>query len=351
MINNSTDLAQYIDSLTPGFFAMDLEADGLHRYGDSLCLIQCTDGEKHQLIDPLAFEDMDALVHLVEKSEIWMHGADYDMTLMQKAWAKQPKLIFDTQIASRLVGAPRFGYGNLVQDYLGVELDKASQKADWSKRPLTEKMEEYALNDVVYLRPLAELLLEKLHEHGRYDWFLESCQTALDKASERIVDKVDSWRIKGSGKLTPKGLAFLKVIWNWREKEAEEWNKPVFMVCSNSMMIQWATELSEDKIPELPKHFRSRRVNKFIGAANRVRAMKPADYPQKPKVERFAKDPLLEDKIDATIKKKNKIAAELNIDSSLLSNRVNVEAIVRGSVAPEDCLMNWQLALIGDIFE
>lgn len=350
MIDNSTTLASYVSSLNPEFYGMDLEADGLHRYGDKLCLIQFTDGDNHKLIDPLAIDDMESLVEKVKCSQLWMHGADYDITLMQKAWGELPKLIFDTQIASRLVGAQRFGYGHLVEDFLGVELDKASQKADWSKRPLTDKMAEYAINDVFYLKPLSEILLAKLHDLGRYDWFLESCEVALKKASERELERADPWRIKGSGKLNPKGLAFLKEIWFWREAEAEEWDKPVFMVCSNKFLLEWSADLSDEKIPELPKYFRTRRVNKFIAAANRARAMDPEQYPQKQLVERVAKDPELEAKVDKALKRKNQIASDLGVDSSLLANRATVEFIVKGITTPEEGLMKWQLELIKDIF-
>ena len=351
MIENKNDLESYLGGLAPEFCGMDLEADSLHRYGDRLCLIQYTDGEQHRLIDPLACDDMAPLQESLAKSQIWMHGADYDMTLMRKAWDMVPQLIFDTQIASRLVGAKRFGYANLVEDYLGVELDKGSQKADWSIRPLTPTMVEYALNDVVYLKPLADLLLTKLEETDRYEWFLESCKDAQRRATERNHDKVDPWRIKGSGKLSPQGLAILREIWQWREDEACSWDRPVFMVCGNKALIEWVQAILDKEVPQLPKHYRSSRVNRFIAATNRVKKIKPEDYPQKPKAIRSKKDPAYEEKVDRVIKAKNKIATDLDIDSSLLSSRNNIEAILRGEMTPKECLMNWQYALLHEVIE
>lgn len=350
MINTETELSDYISSLEKGFFGMDLEADGLHRYGDSLCLIQATDGGNHQLIDPLAFKAMESIIDKIETATVWMHGADYDMTLMKKAWNTLPKQIFDTQIASRLVGAKKFGYANLVQDFLGVELDKASQKADWAKRPLTDVMVEYALNDVIYLQPLAEVLVKKLKELGRYEWFEESCDDALRKGKERELHRDEPWRIKGSGKLSALGLAFLKEIWYWREEEAQEWDKPVFMVCSNKTLLDWVDSLAAGNIPELPKHYRNRRVNRFIGAANKARRLPPEMYPQKQKVTRVPKDPELEERIEKVLKQKNAIAAKLDMDSSLLASRMTVEEIVRGQRTFEDSLMKWQQELLIDIF-
>lgn len=330
---------------------MDLEADSLHRYGDRLCLIQFTDGEQHSLIDPLACEDLTTLQEKLRDAEIWMHGADYDMTLMRKAWEMVPHCIFDTQIAGRLVGAKRFGYAHLVEDFLQVELDKGSQKADWSIRPLTDKMHEYALNDVIYLKPLAEILLKKLHETERYEWFVESCQDAQRRATERSHEKLDPWKIKGSGKLCPKGLAYLREIWQWREDEAREWDKPLFMVCSNKSMIEWVNLLAEGKIPQLPKHFRSQRVNRFIAASNKVKRLKPEEYPQKEIGERRKRDPEMEGRIDAAIKKKNALAEKLGIDSALLANRATVELVVRGEIDASDSLMSWQYSLLKNILD
>ena len=351
MIDNTKDLKDYLSGLSGAFCGMDLEADSLHRYEDRLCLIQYTDGEQHVLIDPLACEDLTSLQQRLKVSQIWMHGADYDMTLMRKAWDMVPQLIFDTQIAARLVGAKRFGYANLVEDYLGVELDKGSQKADWSIRPLTERMEEYALNDVVYLQPLSEILLKRLEETGRYDWFLESCIDAQRRATERKHEKEDPWRIKGSGKLSPKGLAYLRELWLWRESEAKEWDRPVFMVCGNKALIDWVFDLVNDKVPKLPKHYRSKRVNRFIGATNRVKKLKATEYPQKPKVVRAKRDPEYDEKVERIIKSKNKIAEELDIDSSLLSSRATIEAIVRGESDPQQVLMKWQYTLLSKVIE
>jgi len=351
MINKNSTLSTYLQELSPEFCGMDLEADSLHRYEDSLCLIQFTDGSNHKLLDPLALEDLSPLEQLLNKSNVWMHGADYDMTLMLKTWGSIPQFIFDTQIAARLVGAQRFGYANLVEDFLGVELDKGSQKADWSIRPLTEKMTEYALNDVVYLQPLAEVLVKKLHELERYDWFIESCEDAMQRTLNRNPEKEDPWKIKGSGRLNPEGLAYLKELWHWREDEAREWDRPVFMVCGNKSLIEWVTDLTEKKVPQLPKHFRSSRVNKFIAATNKVKKMQPADYPKKVKPLRMKKDPEFEARVDLIIKGKNKLAEEYNIDSSLLSNRATVEAIVRKDVKPEDSLMKWQYALLKEVIQ
>ena len=155
MISNKDDLKVFLKECCQGaearVCAVDTEADSLHRYSESLCLVQFSDGGQHVLIDSLAIDDLSDLADFLKESTCWMHGADYDMHMLKENLGMIPPAVFDTQIGARLLGVRKFGYGNLVEHYMGVELEKTSQKADWAKRPLTPVMEEYALNDVVYL--------------------------------------------------------------------------------------------------------------------------------------------------------------------------------------------------------
>ena len=150
MISTGVELSvffKHLAGLSP-LCAVDTEADSLHRYSESLCLVQFSDGKQHVLIDPLAIEDMSPLRDYLEQSTCWMHGADYDMHMLKTNLGVIPPTVFDTQIGARLLGVRKFGYGDLVAHYMDVQLEKTSQKADWAKRPLTPVMEEYALNDV-----------------------------------------------------------------------------------------------------------------------------------------------------------------------------------------------------------
>ncbi len=87
-----------------------------------------------------------------------MHGADYDLRLLRKHHEFVPSAIFDTMLAARLLGERQFGLSSLAEIFLGVTLDKGSQKADWARRPLTERMEKYARNDTHYLKAIADKL-------------------------------------------------------------------------------------------------------------------------------------------------------------------------------------------------
>ena len=151
-----TELLGRLDS-TP-WIALDTEADSLHAYPEKICLLQVSTPAGDELIDPLARISLNPLLQAFGQHELIMHGSDYDLRLLRKHHDFVPRAIFDTMLASRLLGHTQFGLTNLVAQYLGVVLEKGSQKADWAQRPLTERMETYARNDTHYLKPLADRL-------------------------------------------------------------------------------------------------------------------------------------------------------------------------------------------------
>ncbi len=347
MIESTPNLADYLGSLKGEFRAMDLEADSLHRYHEKLSLIQFTDGENHQLIDPLAIDDLKPLTDFLETAQLWMHGADYDIVLMRKDLDVVPPVIWDTQIGARLLGVKKFGYGNLVEHYMGVEISKSSQKADWSKRPLTEIMKDYAINDVLYLKPIVDQILEQLHEKGRYEWFIESCEQARAKVLARPMEKEDPWRISGAGRMKPRELAYLRSLWYWRDAEACEWDRPTFMVCGNKQLISWVAELIKGQTPQLPKHFRTSRRKKFMEAVAEAKGLEEGLLPQKPAKKGYrVKDEAFEKRVDVMLAKRDAIALKLEIDASLLISRAVLESIAANEVEPANVLMKWQLELL-----
>lgn len=347
MIETTQQLRDYLASLKGDFRAMDLEGDSLYNYQEKISLIQFTDGENHQLIDPLAVEDMQPLKDFLKDAKLWMHGADYDIVMMRKDLDVVPPVIWDTQIGARLLGVKKFGYGNLVEHYQGVEISKSSQKADWSKRPLTEKMREYAINDVLFLKPIVDQILAGLHEKGRYEWFVESCEWAREKVLERPMDKEDPWRIAGSGKLTPRGQAYLRALWYWRDEQAMEWDKPTFMVCGNKQLLSWVFDLVDEKTVMLPKHFRSNRRTAFFAAVEEAKNLSEDVLPQRIKsIGKRKKDEAFEARVNALIKKRDSVATELDIDSSLIISRAIIEALAANEAEPSEVLMVWQKSVM-----
>ncbi len=327
--------------------AIDTEADSLHRYRESLCLVQFAVRGESILIDPLAIEDLAPLGSYLTEATVWMHGADYDMTMFKRQFGKLPAVVYDTQIGARLLGARRFGLGDLVNQYFGIELSKSSQKADWGKRPLSPKMIEYALNDVDYLLEMGDMIVAKLKELGRYDWFEESCTAARQKVLDRDDTKEETWRVRGSGKLERRGLACLKALWHWRDAEAKAWDRPSFMVVTNRQLLEWSIDLSAGRKIDLPRHFRPDRVKRFRTALAKMEVLTEADWPERPTGKRRKRDRDFERKVDELIKAREQAAKKLDIEGSLVAPRAVLESLAAGDAKPSDMLLKWQRECLG----
>lgn len=351
LIDTSEKLSAHLDSQSGNqeapICAIDTEADSLHRYRESLCLIQFAHGSECVLIDPLAIEDLSSLGSYLARSVVWMHGADYDMTMLKRQFNELPGKVYDTQIGARLLGARRFGLGDLVSHYFGIELSKSSQKADWGKRPLSEKMVEYALNDVRYLLEMGRKIVAELDSKGRLEWFEESCEAARRKVLERDDLKEEVWRVQGSGKLEPSGLAYLRALWNWRDEEAKAWDRPSFMVAPNRQLLEWSIELAAGRQISLPHHFRSERVKRFKEALAIVENLSQSEWPERPQGKRRKRDRDFDRKVDQLLKAREDAAAKLDIEGSLIAPRATLEGLAADEVVPEQVLLKWQRECLG----
>ncbi len=327
---------------TPG---LDLEADNLHRYAEQLCLIQITDGERVHLVDPLLIEDLDPLKRFLAGHEIWMHGADFDMTLMKREFGVLPRRIYDTQIAARLLGIRSFSYANLVEQFFEVRLCKASQKANWGRRPLPEKMARYAENDVRYLLPLAEKLEAGLREKERFDWFVETCDSAMERVLERDDTREEPWRIRGAGKLGRRALCFLKALWEWRDREAREWDRPPFMVVRNQLLTEWSESLSNGGKLDVPRNVRGARAERLWQAVEAAREVAEGDWPERRRRRSRRWDRADEKRYEALASRRDQAARTLDIESSMIAPRSALEEIAF-EADPGDHLLDWQRRLL-----
>jgi ribonuclease D len=351
MIDTTERLVGHLQAIRQGsaapVCAIDTEADSLHRYRESLCLIQFAVRGGAVLIDPLVIEDLSPLGSYLAQATVWMHGADYDMTMFRRQFGTLPPVVYDTQIGARLLGVRRFGLGDLVAQYFGVELSKSSQKADWGKRPLSPKMIEYALNDVRYLLEMGDLIVAGLKTAGRYAWFEESCAAARQRVLDRDDSKEENWRIQGSGKLERFGLVCLRALWQWRDAEAKAWDRPSFMVTTNRQLLEWSADLAVGHNVSLPHHFRPDRVKRFRAAVAAVETLPAADWPERLAAKRRKRDRDFERKVDELIKTREQAAGTLDIEASLIAPRSVLEGLVAGDVRPADALLGWQRECLG----
>lgn len=325
---------------------LDTEADSLHHYHEKLCLLQVNCAGRFALVDPLAVQDVSALLQLLDAHELWFHGADYDLTMLRRTYGWQPRVIRDTQIAARLLGARQFGLAALVKAHFDLDLCKASQKADWSRRPLPPNMLSYAVDDVRYLLPLADRLVADLKVKGREEWFHESCRSLQeDVAARDTAPKEDPWRVNGCGRLHPRGLAVLKGMWEWREGIAQQRDLPCFKVMSNKQMVAYAEQYEAGDTLSPPNGWRPRWKKEFTDIIAVIAASDPSTWPQRPrKTKGRLSDPQRSD-IDRFCQFRDKVAERLEIESSLLASRATVEELVVHRDL-DHLLMAWQQGVL-----
>lgn len=350
VIDTNEKLAEFLPVLKSApWLAIDTEADSLHAYPEKVCLIQISTAEGDRLVDPLAEIDINPLLDALVGRELIFHAADYDLRLLRKHHEFTPTMIFDTMLAARLLGERQFGLSSLVEKYLGVKLDKGSQKADWARRPLTEKMEAYARNDTHHLKPLEEKLKQELKQKGRLAWHEESCARLIMECSQPpVVDEDAVWRIKGSTFLTRGGLAVLRELWHWREREATAANRPPFFVLSHELMIKIAGAAAEHQPfePMIPPRMHPRRKGNLLAAVHAAMGLTPEQFPKI--VRHFSPRPTEAEfkRFREMEKVRDKNAHELGIDPTIIASKATLGDLARdwGKHAQE--LMAWQRGLL-----
>lgn len=335
---------------------LDTEADNMYHYKMRLCLLQfLVDGEIF-LVDVMApgIEAKQIWPRLAKKHLV-MHGSDFDLRLLFAECGFRAKSLFDTMLAAQLLGRQRVGLASLLEEHFGVALDKEGQKANWSKRPISPKLRDYAARDVAHLPDLRNLLLRELAKRDRLEWLDQQCQRQIEAGAEGFAPPDENdWRIGKSERMRGKGLTVLHAVWHWREKTAQRLDVPPFKVCSNEVLVRYA-QAAEDGCDEraiLDAHHLGRRHDRLIASlASAVRAGLERDPQTLPR--RRGRDPnhlpltpeeiALQDQLKAG---RDRIAAKLAIEPTLIANRSQLAQIARAPDKIAKVLLPWQTELM-----
>jgi ribonuclease D len=350
VIDTDEKLAALLPKLRAAhWLALDTEADSLHAYPEKVCLIQISTTDGDELVDPLAPINLDLLFDVFNGRELIFHAADYDLRLLEKHHQFRPSAIFDTMLAARLLGERQFGLSALVEKFLGVKLDKGSQKADWAQRPLTEKMEIYARNDTHYLKPLADKLKLELQHKNRLGWHQESCARLIEECSQPVVVDTDAvWRVKGSSILGRAALAVLRELWQWREKEAIAYCRPPFFVLSHERMVDIADAAAAQQTFEniIPPKMSPRRRETLLETVKAGLAVPAGNHPEilRPKFHRPSESEFR--RFREIEKRRDGHAHELVIDPTLIASKSVIGDLARDWDKHAADLMHWQRELL-----
>ena len=205
-----------------GPIAIDAERASGYRYSQRAYLIQVFRRDAGSfLFDPPAIGEMSALGAAGRDEEWIIHAATQDLSCLREVGI-DPRRIFDTELAARLLGIPRVGLGPVVEELLGIHLAKAHSAVDWSTRPLKQDWLDYAALDVELLVDVRDRLAEMLAAQGKTEIAAEEFQSELDR--DLLPVRAEPWR-RLSGLHTVRGarnLAVARELWLARDAYARE---------------------------------------------------------------------------------------------------------------------------------
>jgi ribonuclease D len=222
LIVTAAGLAEATERLAAatGPVAVDAERASGFRYGHRAFLVQLRrEGAGTVLIDPVACPDLSGLDEALAETEAVLHAANQDLPCLADLGFR-PRQIFDTELAGRLLGYPRVGLGTLVEEVLGLSLEKTHSAADWSTRPLPAEWLRYAALDVEVLVELRDVLAAQLAEQGKTRWAEQEFAAVL--AARPGSPRPDPWRrTSGIHRVrTRRSLAIVRELWLERDRIA-----------------------------------------------------------------------------------------------------------------------------------
>ena len=219
--------------------AVDTESNSLHAFHEQLCLIQFSTPQTDYLVDPLALADLSPLASIFANLQIEkiFHAVEYDLICLKRDSNISVTNLFDTMQAARILGYKRVGLDSVLEEKLGIKLDKKYQKADWGERPLSQEMLNYARLDTHHLLDLGDRLQTELQTRGRWELACEEfVRLALGNGNGKA--EVPAWqRVKGAQKFSDRQLTILQELCAWREKHAKLMNRPPFKVIDERRLV------------------------------------------------------------------------------------------------------------------
>jgi ribonuclease D len=249
-IASDSQLAGFIEDLAEAnSIAFDTEFVSERTYRPQLCLVQvATDSGIEAIIDPLAIEDLTPFWdYLAEGNhDVIVHAGRSEAEFCYGSIGRLPERWFDVQIGSGLAGLEfPSSYAGLVSKLLKIKAKKSETRTDWARRPLSERQIDYAMDDARYLVAMRGEIEKRLEENERLDWWedeqrLWSTKILHDFSHHR-------WRkVSGSTGLDRRALAILRELWRWREKRAEQLDKPAKWILRDDLMVELCRRKSAD---------------------------------------------------------------------------------------------------------
>lgn len=339
------------------YVTVDTEFLRERTYYSKLCLIQLampgTDDDNAVLVDPISGDlSLEPLYELFRDTSVVkvFHAARQDLEIFYVDAQVFPEPLFDTQVAAMVCGfGDQVGYETLVRKITQKGVDKTSRFTDWSRRPLTDAQQRYALADVTHLRQVYEFLAAKLEETGRASWVAEEL-TTLTSPDTYVVAPREAWRRIRTRTNSPKFLAIVRELAAFREAYAQERDIPRNRVFKDDALV----ELASNK-PSNPEELgRSRLLLRearkgpvadgILAAVAAGLAVKPDAMPQVERSrDKLQVNPALADLLRVLLKAK---AERADVAAKLIATAHDLDSIAAGN-RDVGALSGWRHEVFG----
>jgi ribonuclease D len=346
VVADADSLAAIVQRFAAGHgpVAIDAERASGYRYGQRAYLVQLRrEGAGSTLIDPVACPDLSSLGAALADTEWVLHAATQDLPCLSELGMK-PTRLFDTELAGRLAGFPRVGLGPMVENVLGLTLEKGHSAVDWSTRPLPEPWLRYAALDVEVLVQLRDSLEQELASQHKLEWGLQ--EFAAIVAAPPAGPRTDPWRrTSGVHKVRRRRqLAAVRELWLARDQLARERDVSPGRVLPDSAIVAAALVMPASipalqAVPGFGPRVHRRALEQWIAAIETARtipehqlppATAPHDGPPPPRA--WAdKDPLAAARLSAARAAVTALAEQLHLPQE---NLITPELVRRVSWAP-----------------
>jgi ribonuclease D len=223
--------------------AIDTEFVRTRTLYPKLGLIQINDGKTLALIDPVALLDLSPFWQLLENPNVQkvLHACSEDLEVFLTAGNCQPLNLIDSQIIMSFLGhGISMGYAAMIAYYTGIELDKSESRADWMKRPLTQKQLSYAAADVEHLFNILPRLMADIEQSGWLAAVKEESEVMVERKFKAIDESQLYLNVKMAWRLNPPQLYRLQQLTIWRYQQAKLKDRPIGFIAKDHTLLALA---------------------------------------------------------------------------------------------------------------
>ena len=353
LITNSSDLAALCGRLQhETVLTVDTEFMRERTYYPQLCLIQVAGTAEAAAIDALAPNlDLNPFWELMRNKNILkvFHAPRQDIEIFVNLAGLVPQPLFDTQIGAMAMGfADQVSYAKLAEALANTTINKEEQFTDWTARPLRPAQLDYALQDVIVLRRVYEVMHAKLQEMNRLPWIAEETSRLNDINTYRVNPET-TWERLRLRSNKPSAWAALRALTAWREREAMRVNRPRQMVLKDDVLTQIAmtvptTREALSRTRGLPGSLNKDAIAEQI-IALMLTAKQAGSDALPPRNDNAALTPAQEDSLDLLRLALKIVARQAQVAPRLLAGSDDLVAMVVGRDTP--LLHGWRAELFG----